>query len=199
MKLETAVRRLIQKHPIMHPYRANALETLYCLLGSGLDWGTDGTIVDCPNNYLDPKETDLQQAQRKIKEYKKSLTECIRLDFVGDGISKKNKAFMVLMDREFLQNSIRYQEDNLKTSRKVLKSWKTRAKNVTNTRNKVYPLSDLSNFTTMPDNVQDDWKQGGIEFAHIVLKTTKSYYPENDKKMTKKNHQFARQFLKKWG
>lgn len=55
LTLEGTVRSVILKSPDHFQWRDDALNLLYCCLGSGVDWDEHGRLADCsPNNYINP-------------------------------------------------------------------------------------------------------------------------------------------------
>lgn len=57
--LEGAVRSVMLKSPDFTPYRDDALNVLYCVLGARIEWSNSGRLYDVsPNNYMNlPPDT----------------------------------------------------------------------------------------------------------------------------------------------
>ena len=55
LTLEGVIRSMILKSPDMIQWRDDALNMMYCTLGSGIDWNQAGRLGDTsPNNYMNP-------------------------------------------------------------------------------------------------------------------------------------------------
>lgn len=153
--LEGAIRAVILKSPNMHQYRDDALDTIYCVLGSGIDWNEHGRLGDhMPNNYMNmPPDVGGQGI----------WSEEFGFDDTFKGLGKwANK-----IRKEIKQENNKRMEGAIRTIEEI----DIRVKRYRRNRKKWYPISWYASHIVCPENVQLDFLDGAIETARLIIDT----------------------------
>jgi len=141
MKLNKLVQQCFDTFPTLYQNREQVLDHLYCVLGNGYEWGTDGTI-GYPRGEKHPKRTLREVVSEEIREiylsgtYKMSAPE-----------GKKAK-------EDFIARTI---DEDIKRIESTPKP------------KYFYPLYDSCMVMTVPDNVQQDYLDGAFETLELIL------------------------------
>jgi hypothetical protein len=163
LTLEGAIRAIILKNPTMASYRDDALETLYCLLGSGIRW-LHGRLGDSsPNNYMNmPPSAGGQGCWSHDFGVSESL-----IKIFGDNIDSMKSFEQVMLegniaDFQKIKGCIDDIDYRCKTSKpRERRSW--------------YPISWYACHICAPKDAQEDFKNGALETIHLILDTEGEY------------------------
>ena len=151
LTLEGAIRHLILQNPTLCPHRGEALDLLYCTLGTGIKWGEDGRLVD---------EIDCNYLQ---------ITE--RPPWVSGETTFKEIGKLVDLDAEYLQKFERAtQEANeleLEQFSQLIDEIDERCQTIRETR--WYPGGSLCNLANVPENAQFDFREGSEEVRRLIV------------------------------
>ena len=196
MKAEEAIRKCILTNPGQAPNRSRALEIIFGLLGSGLEWH-DGEVVDkCKDNYLnsdEPRWWDPRTAiQRKIDE----------LQFMTTDEDKKPQDYSLEIRSVccntadgydyHAKNYVAHNAAMQETIDKIEQCVKH-----TPIPDEFYPLCDLSILSTIPDDVKPDWLDAAEEYARLVLRTDKNFKKRDAWEVNKESHKQAKKAIKR--
>lgn len=163
LTLEGAIRAIILKNPTMSPYRDDALEAMYCLLGSGIGW-IEGRLGDTsPNNYMNmPPDAGGQG--------------CWSYDFgISESIIKifgENSEAMKRFEQCQLEQNIEECQiimDCIDNIDKRCRTCKPQGKR------SWYPISWYACHICAPKDAQEDFKFGALETIHLILETEGEY------------------------
>ena len=185
---EKQIWRLVYYHPTFIRNRTFALDMLFCVIGTGLEW-KDGQIIDTgEDNYLTAKEQDIYNLDRAI--YKKAYTNT----FFKDGTHwDKLNAWNIRSMREYNYQNNCIAEYTLKNIEKAV--------TIALPPKSFYPLCRHSKLMTVPKNVRPDWLALAIETCDLILVTDPLYRCSNGRLQNKNNIKLAkRQKIKllKW-
>ena len=154
MTLEKAIRTLIWKHPDHIPNRAHALDLMFCVLGTGMEW-RDGEIVDAiEDNYLNKKKSKPYHSVRsELRKMRKRL----------------GRTWLNSWSHEYVREEVR--AHNAKV-REVHKHIDEACRDTTLAC--FCPLSGpggCSHLEQVPDDVRPDWLGGVIETLVLIENT----------------------------
>lgn len=160
--LENVIRSIILKSPNHFQYRDDALDILYCTLGTGIEWNKQGRLVDAtPNNYINmPPNVGGQGIWSQdfgfdsVFDSLGHWADDIKLKIAADHDSRIVKAIQVIDEIDIRVN--RY--------RKNRQSW--------------YPISWYSCHLCCPENVQTDFLNGAIETITLISDTEPDFHTE---------------------
>jgi hypothetical protein len=157
LTLEGAIKSVMLKNPDSKRYRDSALETLYCVLGSSIDW-IDGRLGDSSsNNYMNmPPEAGGQGI----------WSRCFGMDESMDEMFGKNDKGRKLVEGIVLEKM--YEE--LRGAFKTIDSIEKRCQQYGGVKNGVYPISWYGCNLCAPANAQQDFFDGAIETATMITK-----------------------------
>lgn len=154
LTLEGAIRSMILKTPEMAQWRDDALNIMYCVLGSGIDWNKKGRLADSSrNNYMNPPpEAGGQGVWSEDFGMDESLAQMNAPDELvaslhAGKVRRLNEAIEVIRDID----------QRCKTYRPNRKSW--------------YPISWYGCNLCAPDHAQDDFFWGAVETAKLIAQT----------------------------
>ena len=154
--LEGAIRAVILKSPDMIAYRDEALNTLYCVLGAGIEWDRKtGRLTDnCPNNYMNiPPDTYYgpwsdHGREESWADLLSGLSDESAISF-GESLEASERR-----DLDKAIATIENIDERCATYRTKKMSW--------------YPLSWYANRLCVPENAQLDWLDGAIETSSLI-------------------------------
>ena len=160
-KAEQQIWRLIYYHPTMITSRTEALDLLFCVIGTGLEWGLDGSIVDTTeDNYLTTNKRHIYNIHDEMYEkavhntfYKPTMSSFMDRLAVSNVEWAREYNFYLNCLAEQVQANI----EKLTTTAHVPHHF--------------YPVCEYSNLMTMPKNVQSDWLELAIETCDLILAT----------------------------
>jgi len=155
--LDDTIRSMILKHPDIFQYRDDSLNTLYCVLGTGIEW-IDGRLGDkSPNNYINlpPSADDYGCWSNKfgmddsLKQMCGDDTELYKK--VKDVLDKKD-----VMEKIKIYETIDNIDERVKTYRSPhCKDW--------------YPISWYACRLCAPLDAQEDFLIGAMETANLII------------------------------
>jgi len=161
LTLEGAIRSVILKNPSMAQYRDDALGIIYCVLGSGISW-RDGRLGDCtPNNYMNPPP---QAGGQGCWSRDHGLPESWK---TMEGASDECKEIMGDI-RGRLQ---RQREIEIVEIKRCIVDIDSRCQKYRSDRRSWYPISWYACNLCAPAEAQQDFFNGAIETASLILKT----------------------------
>lgn len=139
------------------------METIYCLLGSGIDW-KDGKLLDrYPNNYMNlPPAAGGQGVWSYDHGRNDSIAEIFGDDQEGFERFKESMHQDSIKKFESIKNCI----DNIDE--------RCHKHNIKN-RLRWYPISWYSCHLCVPHDAQEDFRNGAIETIHLILNTEGEY------------------------
>lgn len=160
--LEGVIRSVILKSPDCLQYRDDALNLIYCTLGTGIDWDEQDRLGDITlNNYINmPPNTGGQGVwsqdfgQNDVFKSLGKWADDIKQKIIADDNTRMTKAIQVVDEIDIRVN--RY--------RKNRQSW--------------YPISWYSCHLCCPKNVQTDFLDGAIETITLILDTEPDFHTE---------------------
>lgn len=155
LTLEGAIRAVMLKNPDSTRYRDSALETIYCVLGSAIDW-IDGRLGDStPNNYMNmPPEAGGQGI----------WSRCFGMDESMGEMFGKNKKVRKKVEGIVLESL--YSE--LRQAFKTIELIDKRCQQYGGFEKGVYPISWYGCNLCAPSGAQKDFFNGAIETATII-------------------------------
>ena len=176
---EKQIWRLVYYHPTFIRNRAFALDMLFCVIGTGLDW-KDGKIVDeIEDNYLTTKKQDIYNLDREI--YKKAYTNT----FHKPGLfTDELKAWNIRVMKEYNYQNNCIAEYTLKNIEKAV--------TVSLPPKSFYPICQYSKLMTVPKNVKPDWLSLAIETCDLILATDPLYRGSDNRLQNKNNIRLAK-------
>ncbi len=156
LTLEGAIRAVMLKNPDSNRYRDSALETIYCVLGSAIDW-IDGRLGDCmPNNYMNmPPEAGGQGIWSRGFGMDESMDEMF---------GKNDKGRKAVED--IILESL-YSE--LREAFKTIDLIEERCQQYGGFKKGVYPISWYGCNLCAPADAQKDFFDGAIETAALIV------------------------------
>ncbi len=176
---EQQIWRLVYYHPTFIRNRAFALDMLFCVIGTGLDW-KDGKIVDgVKDNYLTAKKQDIYNLDREI--YKKAYTNTF---FKPDSMCDKLRAWDIRIMKEYNYRNNCIAEYTLKHIEEAV--------TVSLPPKSFYPICQYSNLMTVPKNVKPDWLNLAIETCDLILVTDPLYKGSDNRLQNKNNIRLAK-------
>lgn len=160
--LEGVIRSIILKSPDSFQYRDDALDVIYCTLGTGTGWDKQGRLGDItPNNYINmPPDVGGQGiwsqdfGQDDVFKSLGKWADDIKQKIIADQDARITKAIQVVNEIDIRIN--RY--------RKNRQSW--------------YPISWYSCHLCCPENVQTDFLDGALETITLILDTEPDFHTE---------------------
>ena len=154
--LEGVVRSMILKSPDMIGWRDDALNVLYCVLGSGIEWDEHGRLADTsPNNYMNLPPDIHYGPWSEDFGFKDSFASVI------EGLPVE------LQDRMRDDQRMRMERD-LKNSIAVVTNIDVCCQTYRPNRIQWYPISWYACHLCVPVNVQQDFLDGAIEIAALI-------------------------------
>lgn len=156
MTLEGVIRSMILKSPDWCKYRDDALNLIYCVLGTGMDWNKQGRIGDhSPNSYMNmPPDTlygpwcDGFGRADSLKDMTSGLPKDLKKKIIDRAIKDDNRK---LDESIVVVNEI---DERCETYRPNRTSW--------------YPISWYACNLCVPVNAQTDFFHGAIETASLI-------------------------------
>lgn len=183
LTLEGAVRSLILKHPDMMRYRDQALDMLYCVLGSGLGWDNNGRVSDNqPNNWMSipPDSSCGVWADGFGKD--ESLEDLV--SGLSTGAERRIRSDVEERHTRLITAAISTVEEIdvrcITYSPKPMR-W--------------YPMSWYACRLCAPDNAQRDFLEGALETAALIANTPPNYLSTDYYSYDRHTHQFAKEIL----
>ncbi len=157
LTLEGTIRSIILKNPERTSYRDDALGVLYCVLGSGIGW-QDGRLGDnSPNNYINmPPDAGGQG--------------CWSRDFGMDESLKKMFVDCSDLMKEFKCKLVREDEERVRKICETIDNIDKRCQEYRPTKS-WYPISWYACHLCAPADAQEDFFNGAIETAELILAT----------------------------
>jgi len=158
LTLEGCIRSIILKSPGMHKFRNDALDTMFCTLGAGINW-REGRIVDSSrNNYMNmPPSAGGQGVWARDF----GMNESLKKIFGGDEESMRRVEKSFNADREKDAKNI------IETILDIDKRCQTYSPD-----HGVhwYPISWYSCNLCAPKDAQEDFLLGAFETLHLIIK-----------------------------
>ena len=150
--LEGAIKHMILKNSDMFQYRDDALNTLYCVLGTGISWNDKRLVDRTPNNYLNlPPDYNGQGiwsrdfGMAESFEFM-SLGKVFRTEILDRQISELRDAIITIQDID--ERVQTYRNEHTRT-------W--------------YPISWYACNLCVPKTAQKDFRDGAIEVITLIL------------------------------
>ena len=156
LTLEGAIRHLLLQHPNMCRYRSDALDLLYCVLGTGIHWDVNGRLTDIiPDNYLQLRTQPPWESNR-----------CFVGKFsVEYGFSDKHSL------EELNQQMLDKDSEQLDAFTQVVTHIDEWCQAVRPGKLSWYPGWSICNLATVPINVQSDFQEGANETKRLITKS----------------------------
>lgn len=171
LTLDDTIRSVILKSPDNFKYRDDALDIIYCVLGTGIGWNEHGRLGDrTPNNYINTppnaggqgiwsKDFGLDEVFDNLGTWSKK----IKKEIIADQNTRLAKAIQVIDEIDIRVHRYRRNRE----------SW--------------FPISWYSCHLCCPENVQVDFLDGALETISLIidtnpdLNTDKWFKQENNK------------------
>lgn len=158
LTFEDTIRSIILKNPERSSYRDDALGIMYCVLGAGVGW-IDGRLGDTtPNNYINMPPSAVGQGCWSIDF---GMSESLKQIFGDDLESIKKYKFSWMDDEEEKVRKICDTIDNIDK----------RCQEYCSNRTSWYPISWYACNLCVPADAQEDFFNGAIETAQLILAT----------------------------
>lgn len=154
MTLEKQIRQSLLLHPSIFPNRWAVLHHLFIVNGNGYEW-QDGELID-PTDQPEPTMADIVDKH---------------FDFY-------------LSDRRLINSSLGYSRDACKDAIKAMFNIEERIKDMTPTRDKLYPICGYAKILHVPQDVKPDWLEAAKGFYDHTIqnfslsKEEKSYFDQ---------------------
>lgn len=151
LSLDGAIRSMILKCPDYVQWRDDALNIMYCVLGTGISWNEDGRLADRqPNNYMNPPPAAGGQG-------------------VWSNDFGLDDTFGDMKLPQDIQDSIkRKNEQEVRNAIQVVNEIETRCREYRPARQRWYPISWYSCHLCAPINAQEDFFLGAVETASLI-------------------------------
>lgn len=151
LTLEGAIRSMILKSPDYVEYRDDALNIMYCVLGTGIEWNSEGRLADVqPNNYMNPPPQAGSQG-------------------IWSGEFGLNETFAKMqLPVELKKGIIERNEREARRAVQVVNEIDLRCKTYRPDRTRWYPISWYACHLCTPMNAQEDFFLGAIETASLI-------------------------------
>jgi hypothetical protein len=151
--LEGVIRSIMLKSPDNFQYRDDALNLIYCTLGTGIEWNEWGCLGDSiPNNYINMSPDIGSQGiwsqdfgQDDVFNNLGKWADDIKQRIIEDQDASMIKAIQVIDEIDI----------RIKLYRKIRQSW--------------YPISWYNCHLCCPENVQTDFLDGALETIGAIL------------------------------
>lgn len=155
LTLEGAIRSMILKSPDFTPYRDDALDVMYCVLGAGIEWSNEGRLYDVsPNNYMNlPPDTHYGM----WSDYGRNES----LDMLVSGLPSP-------VSRQITSNMLAREEARLDKAIETIDNIDQRVNLYRQNRTFWYPISWYACRLCVPKNVQPDYLLGALETATLI-------------------------------
>jgi len=173
MKLEEAIHKLIYHYPDSTLNRTHALQLLYVIIGTGLEW-IDGEIQDShEENYLNsPRKDPFHNFEDSMKAHE-----------LPDNFNKEAREIMEVIVRQSVDKHNKQVKDTLDNINQRCKESPIQV---------FYPmnlyggksLKELLYYYKIfpPKDVKPDWLDGAIETCNLILQTDPSVGAPGDNK-----------------
>lgn len=151
LTFEDTVRAMILKNPGMIRWRDDALNMMFCTLGSGMGWDEQGRLGDmAPNNYVNMPPAAGGQG--------------IWADNYGidDTLGSMNA------DKDTIARIRKFHDQRVDAAIQAVEDIDNRCITYKTKRMGWYPISWYSPNLAAPDNAQDDFLKGAIETATLM-------------------------------
>lgn len=181
---EKKIWKLIYYHPTMISSRSAALDLLFCVIGTGLEW-QDGEIKDTiDNNYLNATEKGIKSFDKGL--YDRAWTNCL----MGE---RSPLSDLTKRDAEFIRAYTFFENCRAEWV------WDNIEKLVTTAipQRYFYPLCKYSKLMQVPKDVKLDWLGLAIETCNLILLCDPTYKTPNDSFGNAENIKLARSQKKK--
>lgn len=176
---EKEIWKLIYYHPVFIRNRTSALDMLFCVIGTGLEW-EKGRIVDTvKDNYLSDTKQDRYNFDAEI--YKKAYRNTFWKDV---GMCDRLTAHDIRRMAEYNYQNNCIAEYTLKNIEKAV--------TVSHVPKSFYPICEYSKLMKVPKNVGLDWLDLAIETCDLVLVTDPLYKCSNGRMQNKDNIRLAK-------
>lgn len=152
--LEGAIRAVILKSPGTIRYRDDALGIIYCCLGTGIDWNAKGRLGDAmPNNYMNmPPAAGGQGCWSRDFGLDESLKQMgIFADLRKEARERHARELVTVFE------TIDDIDQRCQSYREGCPSW--------------YPISWYGCHLCVPEKAQEDFRNGAIETAKLIIET----------------------------
>lgn len=170
---------LVYYHPTFIRSRTIALEMLFCMIGTGLEW-KDGQIVDSvEDNYLTANKQDIYNLDAEI--YKRAYTNTF---WKGGSMLDRLRASDIRQMKQYNYQMNCIAEYTLENIQKAV--------TVSLPQKSFYPLGLYSNLLTVPKNVKADWLALAIETCDLILATDPLYRGSDNRLRNKNNIRLAK-------
>jgi len=165
---------MILKNPTLIANRAEALDTLFCVIGTGLEWKNGEIVNKTRDGYIGKTNIKIEDAiNAQVGSYEKTRS-CL------------SDASKTINTDEILGPMVKRDVEKIK------KTWKNIGLLCQDTNiNDFYPICEFSHLVSFPSAVKDDWLLGMRETANLVIHA-KSGSPDR-----KNNIAIAKAALKK--
>lgn len=177
---EQQIWRLVYHHPTMIPDRTAALNLLFCTIGTGLEWGPKGEIIDTiEDNYLSAVKQQIYNLEHEL--YRKAwLNTMYKPGSLSEYLRVQDVAWM----REY--------NFHLNCMAEFVLAHIEEAVIVARIPKYFYPVSQYSQLMTVPKNVKPDWLALAIETCDLILATNPLYRDSEGRLCNKANIKLAR-------
>jgi len=171
---------LLYYHPTHILNRTMALDLLFCVIGTGIEWNDKGEIIDpIDDNYLSKKKQEIHNLEAAI--YKKALINSLMpKDLFRDRIRAWD--IRIMKEYNFHQHCIA--EYTLKNIEQLVTT--------TIVPKSFLPLGAHSNLMTVPENVRADWLDLAIETCDLILLTSPLHRDSDNRLVNRVNLKLAK-------
>ena len=157
LTMEGCIRNLILKCSDWCPYRESALNLLYCVLGTGIEWDKGRLCDNNPNGYLDTPPAAGGQGVW-ARDFGMDDSVEILLKGLPKDVAEKLRDENLDWERKILERAIETVEDvdnRCKNYRPGPQSW--------------YPISWYACRLCVPEDAQLDFLEGAVETTELIL------------------------------
>ena len=151
LTFEGTVRAMILKNPDMIQWRDDALNMMFCTLGSGMGWDEQGRLGDmAPNNYVNMPPAAGGQG------------------IWADDYGMEDTFSIMKPDKETIARIRKFHDQRMEAAIQTVEDIDNRCTTYKLKRSGWYPISWYSPNLAAPDNAQDDFLKGAIETATLM-------------------------------
>ena len=185
-KAEIEIWKLIYYHPNFTTSRTSALDLMFCVIGTGIEW-VNGELKDSQSdNYMNCNKQKFHNIESEI--FKKALRNSWSYE--------KDVGFMDDLNRDSI-DWIKVYTGFMNFRAEIILS---NIKNLTLTShipNYFYPVGKYSNLIEIPNNIKTDWLILAVETYNLIMSCDPKYIHSDMKDINKINQRVIRKIKPK--
>jgi len=204
MNVEDTVRRNLMDWPSLYKSRSDVMENLFCCYGTGYDW-IDGEIAWEEGEAAYQEMYDRHRERTPVSDDPEVILAARRAGMTEQQRRRedeRNAEMMALMekypdDEPWVPAEVELAREEAEETRYVWENIDALCQRRA-PRPSIYPMSEYSPLTRIPDDVKDDWLDAAQEAVWMVLASVTTsdasigYSVEQQERQIFRQHEYAR-------